>query len=139
MSDPLPDLSSLDLGDGLTLSPANLDIKGKGIMREPSEYQYQPLKNDESFIRLIELAPARSPADDLHARLIEHKVWEASDKYEPLSYVWGPPVFSESIFIDEDYVLKITKSLAEALRQFSLADKRRLVWADAMCMYQSER
>lgn len=138
MSDPLPDLGSLDLEDGLTLSPANPDIKGKGIMRGPSEYQYRALKNDESSIRLIELAPAHSPADDLHVRLVEHDIWKVSYKYEPLSYFWGPPVFSECIFIDEDYVLKITKSLAEALRNFRLADKPRLLWADAVCINQKD-
>ena len=103
-------------------------------MREPSEYQYQPLKNDESSIRLIELAPAHSLTDDLRVRVVEHNIWEASYKYEPLSYVWGPPVFSESLFIDEDYLLMITKSLAGAFRHFRLADKPRLVWADAVCI-----
>jgi hypothetical protein len=138
MTDPLSDLGGLDLGDGPTLSSADPDIKGKGIMRERSDYQYQALKNDKSSIRLLELAPAHSPADDLHIRLVEHDVMKELYKYEPISYVWGPPVFSESLFIDEDYVLKITKSLAEALRHFRLPDQPRLLWADAVCINQND-
>ncbi len=143
MVEPLPATS-----EALGPSPTP-DIKGKGksisTTSELPIYKYQTLKSDNT-IRLLELAPAVDPDNDsdLHARLIEHEVFQQSPTYEPLSYVWGAALLTENLIIDGCSVIKITPSLAEALRHFrhrgGAGDAEpRLVWADAVCINQENK
>ncbi|KAK0722432.1 heterokaryon incompatibility, partial [Lasiosphaeria miniovina] len=55
--------------------------------------------------------------------------------YEVISYAWGN-VMSEENIICNDKVLRITSSLAVALRRTRLLDRPRVLWADDICINQ---
>ncbi|XP_014552763.1 hypothetical protein COCVIDRAFT_109463 [Bipolaris victoriae FI3] len=62
----------------------------------------------------------------------ESPVW-----YTALSYVWGAPVFDQTIWLG-DFSVKILKSLASALRYLRLRDKSIYVWTDQICINQQD-
>ncbi|TGO51152.1 hypothetical protein BCON_0167g00040 [Botryotinia convoluta] len=80
------------------------------------------------------LPPINSNPDALHCTLSVVKL-EDKPSYEALSYVWGPPVFPERLYLPSGY-LSITTSLAAALRQFRYLDRQRQLWVDAVCINQ---
>src|ERR1700722_3861589 len=56
--------------------------------------------------------------------------------YEALSYVWGDPTFSRSLYTPDNRYVAITASLWQALKDIRHANNRnRLIWADGICMY----
>ncbi|KAH8200521.1 hypothetical protein TruAng_005298 [Truncatella angustata] len=57
--------------------------------------------------------------------------------YEAISYVWGDPRPTEPISIN-DKATFATQSLASALQQLRLPDIDRRLWADAICINQSD-
>ncbi|KAJ4990044.1 het domain protein [Stagonosporopsis vannaccii] len=57
--------------------------------------------------------------------------------YEAISYVWGEPLFTETLWTPEGF-LSITKNLAEVLHQIRHKDKSRNLWADAVCINQKD-
>lgn len=58
--------------------------------------------------------------------------------YVALSYIWGKPDFTEDLYLDDNNVLKITPSLASALRQFRYIGALRLIWVDAIFIDQQD-
>jgi hypothetical protein len=101
-------------------------------------FTYKPLTTADS-IRLLLLQPG-PPGHDLHCRLIHTTLVECYndiyDQYTALSYVWGDPKELKTIFID-DQLWSITVNLATALDV--LRDERKVLrlWADAICIDQS--
>jgi hypothetical protein len=79
------------------------------------------------------------PAVDFEApiccSLIEVTV-AAHPKYDAISYVWGDPGSQASISV-ENSSLNVTLNLELALRYIRLKDEKRLIWADAICIDQS--
>ncbi|RYP12375.1 hypothetical protein DL765_007363 [Monosporascus sp. GIB2] len=65
------------------------------------------------------------------------EVPRAHPPYEAISYVWGDPTKSEQILCD-GRILAITVSLATALRRVRLPGRRRLLWADGVCINQDD-
>jgi hypothetical protein len=61
----------------------------------------------------------------------------AAPIYEALSYVWGKPIFSESIRLNDQEFL-ITPSLKYALSCLRLKAQPRVLWVDAVCINQSD-
>jgi Heterokaryon incompatibility protein (HET) len=111
---------------GLTQHPLN-----KGKM-----YQYHPLRHNDS-IRVIRLQPATSnDIEDLHCDLIDVRLSE-QPKFEAISYTWGDSVFSQTLTLQGECI-KITENLASALRGFRNRDTCRYLWADAVCINQSD-
>lgn len=102
-------------------------------------YKYSSLEDDDSF-RLILLQPALASHEELQCSLIHTTLEDCSndiiDHYTALSYVWGDPKNTGTILIDGTS-MTITATLAAALRD--LRDKSRVnrVWADALCIDQS--
>ncbi|KAG9248724.1 heterokaryon incompatibility protein-domain-containing protein [Calycina marina] len=73
-------------------------------------------------------------ADRLECRLSVASL-EAIQSYEALSYCWGQN--SSGILVDgHDFI--IPKNLEEALRKMRFQDKERILWADAICIDQSQ-
>ncbi|KAI1360583.1 heterokaryon incompatibility protein-domain-containing protein [Xylaria arbuscula] len=62
---------------------------------------------------------------------------EPSQPYEALSYCWGDSTEKEHVIYDGK-ALEITSSLAEALRAVRLVDQARVLWADGVCINQSD-
>lgn len=98
------------------------------------EYRlYYPLEEDE--FRLLLVSPGQ-PGDQLICNLV-HASYDDPPPYEALSYVWGsmdPPYFLEC----SDVQVRVTKNLHEALCHFRLESQIRIVWADALCINQSD-
>ncbi len=98
-------------------------------------YQYEDIGED-GFIRLLNLKPATSADADIHCELIKTDRRLAVE-YEALSYVWGKTEFSNTLHLPGG-CLMITDNLASALRRLRLSDKSRILWADAVCINQSD-
>ncbi|TGO33777.1 hypothetical protein BHYA_0227g00030 [Botrytis hyacinthi] len=76
-------------------------------------------------IRILNLLPPiKSNLDTLHCTLSVAKL-EDKPLYEAVSYVWGPPVFPERLYLPSGY-LSITTNLAAALRQFRYSDRHQV-------------
>jgi hypothetical protein len=93
---------------------------------------YHPLEDDE--FRLLLILPGQ-PGDDLICTLV-HASYNTPPPYEALSYVWGnpePPFFLEC----SDARARVTGNLHGALCHFRLESQIRIVWADALCIDQS--
>ncbi|USP82280.1 hypothetical protein yc1106_09554 [Curvularia clavata] len=57
--------------------------------------------------------------------------------YTALSYVWGAPLFDQTIWL-ENGSIQILKSLASALRRLRLTEKSVFVWTDQVCINQQD-
>ncbi|TWU78820.1 hypothetical protein ED733_007355 [Metarhizium rileyi] len=55
--------------------------------------------------------------------------------FEALSYTWGDPIFTETIFLDKGR-LDITNNLYLALQYLRRKDRDRILWIDAICIDQ---
>jgi hypothetical protein len=105
--------------------------------KHAAPYAYQPLKHKDS-IRLLEFAASYSTSTSLACSIIHAR--SETDSYEALSYVWGPPVFSEWLHEkDSDTHILITQNLHDALYRLSCRYQGRSwrVWVDAVCIDQS--
>ncbi|KAI1264749.1 heterokaryon incompatibility protein-domain-containing protein [Xylariaceae sp. FL1019] len=98
--------------------------------RDTYHYKLLPMS-----IRIAELLPGKS--DEPLSCLLHEFEWSNLPKYEALSYAWGDPEDKSSIII-HDKKLEITKSLQVALSHLRYEDKARLLWADAICINQSD-
>lgn len=97
-------------------------------------YKYNPLPT-EKFIRLLELHPGQVN-DDIKCTLQATNVEDAPE-YEALSYAWGDATTKSNVSCDGKIIL-VTQNLKDALVRLRLEEKSRLVWADAICINQSD-
>jgi hypothetical protein len=97
-------------------------------------YIYHPLLTPTSF-RVLELLPgSREDRISFHLRVED---FENPPDYEAISYCWGKSSAKIPATCD-DKLLEITPSLRDGLAQMRLPDKRRLLWADAVCINQED-
>lgn len=105
-----------------------------------SSFRYNQLKEMGS-IRLLLLQPSLEYSSPIHCSLVQANVFEAKhdiiDQYTALSYVWGDQKTRLDVFID-GHTVSVTETLFLALRD--LRDERRVLrlWADAICINQSD-
>lgn len=103
-------------------------------------YRYQPLPDDDS-IRLLCLQPSSSHDTDLRGffelTTVSKCFNDFIDSFTALSYVWGDPMQTGFIHIDQCRV-KITASLEAALRDMCDSSRVHRVWADALCVNQCD-
>lgn len=102
-------------------------------------FSYSALPDNRKFFRLLELLPG-SGSEPLQCRLRTERFIQPPP-YEALSYVW------RTFYDDRDFVqiqlldgpgrLAITWNLQAALQCLRDADTTRRVWADAICINQS--
>ncbi|KAF2837865.1 HET-domain-containing protein [Patellaria atrata CBS 101060] len=112
-------------------------------------FQYVPLP-DQASARILVLEPGSgedpihcqlsitgvNSKDPFHCRLPSRDV-KTIAAYEALSYVWGDNTRSRKVLCHgED--LAITESLYVALRRLRYPDKKRMLWADAICINQDD-
>lgn len=86
-------------------------------------------------VRLIELAPGTG-TQPVHVKLSIHELTD-SPPFDAISYVWGDETQRGKLQCNGRTLL-VTKSLDAALKRVRLPDKPRLVWADAICINQSD-
>ncbi|EWZ99831.1 hypothetical protein FOWG_00219 [Fusarium oxysporum f. sp. lycopersici MN25] len=107
--------------------------------QEQYTYTYMPLSNSSgsSEIRLIKLHPGSGDdplrADILHASLDSDVV----GRYEAVSYAWEDGHTTNKLETPRG-ILLITPSLLHALHRFRLKEESRILWADAVCIDQSD-
>ncbi|RYC84844.1 hypothetical protein BFJ63_vAg12324 [Fusarium oxysporum f. sp. narcissi] len=107
--------------------------------QEQYTYTYMPLSNSSgsSEIRLIKLHPGSGDdplrADILHASLDSDVV----GRYEAVSYAWEDGHTTNKLETPRG-ILLITPSLFHALHRFRLKEESRILWADAVCIDQSD-
>ncbi|PNP60847.1 hypothetical protein FNYG_14467 [Fusarium nygamai] len=102
-------------------------------------FQYRPLEHRDSF-RLLHLEPSPNHSADLrgslHHATLSDCDYDLIEPYTALSYVWGDASQKGAIHLSGS-AKEITASLDAALRD--LRDKSRVcrIWADALCINQS--
>ncbi|KAI0474712.1 heterokaryon incompatibility protein-domain-containing protein [Xylaria cf. heliscus] len=104
-----------------------------------SEFVYSPFTEDDC-IRILLLQPAISRDDDLRGSLQQIFLARYNDdlieSYTALSYVWGDPTPVDKILLN-GHELGITANLGAALRDMRDASRTHRLWADAVCIDQS--
>jgi len=97
-------------------------------------------------IRLLEPEPSESYEADLHATVITARLGD-KPAYEAISYTWGEDIFPEMLHLtvaghtlrwEVRSKIQISENLASALRRFRRKDSKRTLWADAVCINQSD-
>lgn len=97
---------------------------------------YRPLEVDSKQIRLIEVAPGHGK-NSVICTFKYPKLKEGLVDFETISYVWGDPTPSETIFVDGKS-LRVPYSSEEVLRRFRHAEHPRTLWLDAVCINQTD-
>lgn len=100
---------------------------------EGDRYRYTPLSRpDEIRCLILECGGSDEP---LACQLRHIKLGE--DPFEAVSYVWGSSVKDHGILCD-GLRLDITANLHQSLRQTRLGTQPRVLWADSICINQSD-
>ncbi|KAG7293453.1 hypothetical protein NEMBOFW57_003504 [Staphylotrichum longicolle] len=94
---------------------------------------YPPLSSDKREIRLLHLEAGDGDAA-LQCRLSVASL-DLNPSYEALSYCWGNG--TSQVLVDGHPVL-IPRNLDAVLRRFRHSDRERILWADAICIDQSQ-
>ena len=105
-----------------------------------AHFKYDSIDSKAGFIRLLKVKPAIYRADALECELQDFEL-STAPPFEALSYHWGPAVFSHPMLCNGK-VLTIAKSLHTALKRFRqcrLEDRLEYIWADAICINQSNK
>lgn len=134
--------STLGLCQGfLHPGPQSLYWLYRGMINHPSAKAsrhnclYSPLDTQNQEIRLLRLLPGQL-GSHIVGSLTKHSLNETL-KFDALSYVWGPPVFSSRITLN-GFNFFITPNLSRLLNYLRLEDRERVIWVDAVCINQSD-
>ncbi|EKG14333.1 Heterokaryon incompatibility [Macrophomina phaseolina MS6] len=110
----------------------------KGSSGEPSpalddsRYLHDPLPDGEKFFRLLELLPGPENST-VSCRLRIHSINFHPD-YDAISYVWGDE--RTDIFCHRKR-LRIPRNLCDVLQRLRSQNATRILWADSICIDQS--
>ena len=85
---------------------------------------------------MLELHPGAG-RDDIACSLREWRINDCRGSYEALSYVWGEKTKTTAVYIG-DKTLMVTENLGAALRALRSPDQPRTLWADAVCIDQTD-
>jgi hypothetical protein len=96
-------------------------------------YRYDIL-NSGKWIRLLRLLPGRDD-DTLSCELFSADI-HSNSKYSAISYVWGDATKKAAI-ICSGHNFGITYNLRDALKRIRHETAERVVWADAICIDQT--
>lgn len=101
-----------------------------------NDFQYHPLLNPSTEIRLLVLLPSPDRSAPIECQL---STIASADPipFEAVSYHWeSPPTRDREISVNGKQLL-ITKSLESALRDLRRRTESRRLWADGICIDQS--
>ncbi|GKT61589.1 ankyrin and HET domain protein [Colletotrichum tofieldiae] len=114
-----------------------------------AEYKYAAI--GERDFRILSLSPGKfdeplqgellvRPIDTYIDEASKHEgeLPESADSYEAISYVWGSEDKPRRIVSPAGAEIAITENLYHCLKRIRLEDRTRLVWADALCINQSD-
>ncbi|KAM3153026.1 hypothetical protein ABEW05_006542 [Botrytis cinerea] len=109
-------------------------------MEDVQQYQYAPLLELDAF-RIIVIHLALSIESPLSCSLIHSNLFYCNrpliDNYSALSYVWGDANNRKTVLVDEKPLL-VSASLDLALRHLRDSKKDIMIWADGICINQSD-
>jgi hypothetical protein len=97
-------------------------------------YVYPPLPRGD-FIRLLILEPGTD--DEVLKGALHVAPLDEGPEFEAISYVWGNPDKSCTILCN-GRTIGITVNLRDTLQQVRLPNERRTLWADSICINQSD-
>ncbi|KAF8851857.1 hypothetical protein BDZ45DRAFT_678826 [Acephala macrosclerotiorum] len=100
-----------------------------------STYTYRPVDAAHQGFRIAILEPSPDFQAPIRCSLVEVLVAAYSD-YEAISYVWGDPNNQAQLEVEGE-TLMVTANLVLALRYIRHEKNSRYVWADAICIDQS--
>jgi hypothetical protein len=98
-------------------------------------FEYEPLDTSVDCIRLLAIDPFEEGDDNVKCSLT-HVRFSEKPNYEALSYTWGLPTPTRRIWVNGKPI-NIRKNLYGALFCLRRSRKSRLLWADAICIDQS--
>jgi hypothetical protein len=104
----------------------------------PQSFEYRPLEKADS-IRLLILKPGASGSEIHYSReetTIRDCRRDIYDHYTTLSYVWGNPTPTKTIFVDSQH-FQVTVNLAAALEDLRDETRPLRMREDAICIDQS--
>lgn len=107
-------------------------------------YKYPSRLSKSDTIRLIRLLPNADETAPIVCDLVNYDMSSRKNgahRYECLSYVWGDQTDTFSIFIrdgESQSRFNVTQNLQEALLQLRDAAFERILWADMICINQSD-
>ncbi|KAI0155321.1 heterokaryon incompatibility protein-domain-containing protein [Xylariaceae sp. FL1272] len=129
--------------------PVPIEPPGTGNAAQDKQtisFSIRHLRNRKRSIRLIDIEAGAGPAS-LHLRL-RHAVLKKApgQPFEALSYVWGSieepiGVCIEILYPDSTtsvVEMGLGENLLTALQNLRYADRRRTIWADAICINQQD-
>ena len=107
-------------------------------------FPYEPVDNDKGEIRLLTILPKSLCNNDSSqsqpGRIIcflDRATLSSVPRYTALSYTWGSPIDPETIEVN-GVEFTVTQSLAGLLRHLQQGNEEVTVWADAICIQQSD-
>ena len=109
------------------------------LSQESKNYVYSSLRSyakAQLVIRVLVLLPAEDQKEILRCELAEVSLLE-NPKYEAISYCWEDPATTQVILCDGAR-LHLTMNLKMALRHLRQPKERRNLWADAVCINQTD-
>ncbi|KAH4036490.1 hypothetical protein HBI56_114100 [Parastagonospora nodorum] len=110
-----------------------------GIKDSIIPYTYEPLPKDADFIRLMHLEPALDSEAPLHFTFTSNDIGSLVAQYEAISYTWGEPKLDYALHVNgSSTCVMVTKNLDSALRKLRHSKTPRILWADAVCINQSD-
>jgi hypothetical protein len=110
-------------------------MTSKSSSSELERYKYRPLPGID-YIRTLTLLPGdKDTVPRCHISAVPFD--QIEDTYEALSYCWGDPNNKVDIICNERR-LAVTTNLYDALQAFRNEQKPRVLWADAMCINQTD-
>lgn len=104
---------------------------------------YAPLPPKSHTIRLLRLWPGKW-TDEIASNLEECSIAEAQHSYVTISYTWGNHAFGNIDTTKQVLItcnrrrVPISENLFAILRRLRLPDSSILVWADALCINQTD-
>lgn len=131
---PCPSTTNVSIAESSNaLLEANSQTSGPVRPIHFEEFEYSLLPYDDSM-RLLRLLPG-SNDDELSCELFAARVSE-SPLYEAISYVWGNAFKAVTLYCNSKK-LRITWNLASALRRIRNLNRPRTLWADGICIDQT--
>ena len=98
-------------------------------------FTYDKLDTRCGQFRLCTLPPGR--VEDQLCCTLKTVFLDENPEYDTLSYAWGEPVFNKKIRANEGHLF-ITTSLYTALCYLRNPDEPRTIWADGICINQTD-
>lgn len=99
---------------------------------------YAPLPDPSSYIRLLRIQSVEATSSDTsHVRCVLHLFpLEQAPPYNAISYTWGPPTPTKSIYVDGK-LREIRKNCKDVLLQAYNWQPSEYYWIDAICIDQN--